>query len=848
MKRLVSLGEALNRPSSVAGVAAAIGRAALGLIDAQRVAVYLRSPGGVATCPWSQALSPEYVTQVVTPAGANPWAHLARHPELTCMDLPKGRRGHGVDPTLLPNVGELPQGNEVRRLAEEEGFKALSSWPLVRAGRVIASVSCYYDARHAWSPPEREVMLVFASQAAAALESALLTEARRQRTAESETEPGRSPAAHKQPEAESARLPEIRRELEAESARLSEAQMQLQDENARLHETQQRLEVENIRLREIQRQLETEVARLPEAMKHRTGELEAENARLVEVQQQIEAERDRLAATQTKLQAEIAQLSDAQQRVEAENTRLAAVHAEVQEENARLSGTEKQLAMENARLSEAQMQLRSENARLHEAQAETQRRLEAENVRLTGVQKQLEAQNARLSEAHTLLEAEHARLLETQRRLEAENARLSEIERQSEGENARLTEANRRLEAESAQPSDAERRLHEENARLQAIHRTLEAENARLSETQRTQEARTPRPPDGRKPVDAESAPASDMPTPRQVEGVRPSEAHRQPKVESDTPSVTPKPRKPEGVRGDGQKAPAVERPRPPEPQRPRKAERQDEKTRPSEAQRQLAAELDAVSGAYDGSTGAHTPEEIQQTLVDRVVGVLHADHGGLTKLSPDEFALTLGRTLDARDANGVGHSERLARWVAVVAGMLGCREEEIRDARWGALLHDIGKLGVPEATLRKPAGLTDEERAVLRQEPVVAEKILKSVKGMQGAANVLRNHCEKWDGTGYPGQLKEDAIPLGARILAVVEAYSEMTTERPGRLTRYHLDAVAEIKRGAGAQFDPHVVDAFCRALLRERDQPDSVAAAAPGGIAPVPGSVKPARSARPA
>jgi len=179
---------------------------------------------------------------------------------------------------------------------------------------------------------------------------------------------------------------------------------------------------------------------------------------------------------------------------------------------------------------------------------------------------------------------------------------------------------------------------------------------------------------------------------------------------------------------------------------------------------------------------------------------------------------VVLARALVTRDARGSGYSERLAAWVEAVAQVLGCREDEVRDFRRGALLHGIGKVCAPVTVLQKPMRLTAEERAMMRQEPVVAEKILQPVEGMQRVASILRHHREKWDGSGYPDKLKANATPVGARILAVVEAYLELITGRPGAPKLYYMDAEATLKRGAGTQFDPRVVAAFCAVLQRER------------------------------
>lgn len=178
------------------------------------------------------------------------------------------------------------------------------------------------------------------------------------------------------------------------------------------------------------------------------------------------------------------------------------------------------------------------------------------------------------------------------------------------------------------------------------------------------------------------------------------------------------------------------------------------------------------------------------------------------------DAVLALARAVDARDAYTADHSERMARWAEAVARRLGCAPGEVQEVRWAALLHDIGKLGIPDAVLRKPGPLTEDEWDAVRRHPVLGEEILRPVRRLAGVAKLVRHHQERWDGTGYPDGLRGDRIPLGARILAVVDAYTAMTDRRPYRPPRSHEEAVAELRRCAGTQFDPRVVEAFLEVL----------------------------------
>ena len=177
------------------------------------------------------------------------------------------------------------------------------------------------------------------------------------------------------------------------------------------------------------------------------------------------------------------------------------------------------------------------------------------------------------------------------------------------------------------------------------------------------------------------------------------------------------------------------------------------------------------------------------------------------------QTVLALAHAIESRDFYTANHGARLVALSEAVARKLGCREEEIEDIRWGARLHDIGKIGVPDSVLGKPQGLTEPEWTLMRRHPEIGADIIGSVDRMRGVAKIVRHHQEKWDGTGYPDGLRGAEIPLGARILAVVDAYGAMTDARPYQPARAPEEAIAEIRRCAGTQFDPRVVEVFCAA-----------------------------------
>lgn len=542
MKRLVGLSESINRPSSVAGVASAIGQAAVELSGARRVAVYLRSPNGVVTCQWSQGMSPVYVAETTTPDSATAWTHLSKRAELACMDLPKSKRASVPEPTLIEDTAALPPGNDTRRRAEHEGFRALASWPLIHEGRATAAVACYYDAPRTWSSAEQEAMQALAWQAAAALENGRSYEAQGRRTAE----------------------------LEA------------------LYELSRRL-----------RYAHTPDEMYPIVIDH--------------IVRLVRADHGALALLS----------ADGETLVNVHTWGIAAEHVgsgtPVSEKLARMFRTAAPFVTPD---------LSADQAVLFGAPPDTQRVLGP----FAGVA----------------------------------------------------------LRAE------------------QDIIGTLTVGRARAGQ--------------------------------------------KEPFVENDV---------------------------------------------------RLLKSVAEMAGTAIHRSRLH--QDLQESYIDLV--------------------RTLVRALDARDAYTAGHSERLADWCEATARLLGCKDDdEIQALRWGALLHDIGKIAVPDAILRKPARLTDDEWAVMYLHPVTGEEILKPVERMRAVSQVLRHHHERWDGTGYPDGLEGEAIPLSARILTVVDAYNAIRDERPYKAARSHEEAIAELQRASGTQFDPRVVDAFCR-MLERQSEPDSAA-----------------------
>ena len=165
---------------------------------------------------------------------------------------------------------------------------------------------------------------------------------------------------------------------------------------------------------------------------------------------------------------------------------------------------------------------------------------------------------------------------------------------------------------------------------------------------------------------------------------------------------------------------------------------------------------------------------------------------------------------LDTRERKTGAHSKRVARMAVVLARKMGVSLEEIEYIGTGALLHDIGKVGIPDSILLKEGPLTDAEREVMKTHPHLGYNIIKSGPGLKSASEIVLAHQERFDGTGYPRHLKGEDICLGARIFAVVDAYDAIRSERPYSKSRSPEEAMVEIARNAGTQFDPVVVEAL--------------------------------------
>jgi putative two-component system response regulator len=179
--------------------------------------------------------------------------------------------------------------------------------------------------------------------------------------------------------------------------------------------------------------------------------------------------------------------------------------------------------------------------------------------------------------------------------------------------------------------------------------------------------------------------------------------------------------------------------------------------------------------------------------------------------LEPAEAVIfALARTVEAKDAYTEGHLRRLEHYAEAVGRRLGLDGNTLIALRYGALLHDVGKVGVDEMIIRKGGPLTPTEYHVMQQHTVIGERIVQPLRLAASVGPIVRHHHERWDGRGYPDGLSGDAIPLGARIVAVADAFDAMTTQRPYNRAFSFDEAIERLLAGAGSYWDPRVVEVF--------------------------------------
>lgn len=197
--------------------------------------------------------------------------------------------------------------------------------------------------------------------------------------------------------------------------------------------------------------------------------------------------------------------------------------------------------------------------------------------------------------------------------------------------------------------------------------------------------------------------------------------------------------------------------------------------------------------------------------IADQAAGAIYrARLSNRLEESQVQTVLALAKVMESHDSYIGEHCRRVTDISVKLASKLNCSPQEMQSIRWAALLHDIGKMSIQDNILNKVDPLDKEDWDIIRRHPEKGAEIVRMASNMDYVAGLILAHHERFDGTGYPCGLKNEMIPFGARILAVADAFSAMTDERPYRPTKTIQEAVEEIKRCSGTQFDPHIVDAF--------------------------------------
>jgi putative nucleotidyltransferase with HDIG domain len=181
------------------------------------------------------------------------------------------------------------------------------------------------------------------------------------------------------------------------------------------------------------------------------------------------------------------------------------------------------------------------------------------------------------------------------------------------------------------------------------------------------------------------------------------------------------------------------------------------------------------------------------------------------------QILIDISKFVDKRVSKTGEHCEKVAKWASTTARELKMSDDEVINVYWASILHDIGKIGISDRILRKKAALTEDDWILIKMHPTIGSNIVSSVDAIPSLAPTISAHQEKYDGTGYPKGLKGKDIPLGARILGIADAYQAMVEDRYYREGCSHEEAITELQKVKGTQFDPEVLDIFINVVNSE-------------------------------
>ena len=212
--------------------------------------------------------------------------------------------------------------------------------------------------------------------------------------------------------------------------------------------------------------------------------------------------------------------------------------------------------------------------------------------------------------------------------------------------------------------------------------------------------------------------------------------------------------------------------------------------------------------GAAGLVTKPFAHKDLQTAVADALERATRSREELRERLLAPTLASALANAIEARDEYLHGHCERLAALAVRLAELLGLSPDEIETVRLGAILHDVGKIGIPDRVLLKPGALDEEERRIVETHPEIGDELLEPLDLLENARPIVRHHHERWDGAGYPDRLAEEAIPLGARIVAVADAIEVMSARQLYRQPRIPSEIVEELRAQRDRQWDPEIVD----------------------------------------